>query len=175
MVSVPILGTSERETTQDELSKLVQRAETPTALELRIAERKAARARIAETTNDSVATTTESNSVTPVTRSAARLDQGLPYGRVFGGAVVYEQNGKLFNVIGYEIDASGKMVDEHVVLTGDEPRVGQFVPVVTDENGIVSYHRMTSSQLIAVLESYGEEYTTREAAIALLEGHREAT
>ena len=84
------------------------------------------------------------------------LNRSAPYGQVYGMAgVSFEQNGRLFDFGGFPVDGNGNRVEA--------------VQEAAPSPGIEGMHW---KQLKVMVEQYGGEFTTREAAIAFLRGPR---
>ena len=84
-----------------------------------------------------------------------RFDVTMPYAEVCGvPGVSYEQNGVFYTVAGHEVR------DGVVVLAPDEP---------ADAGPTSEFRGMHWKQLKALVESYGEDWTNKDNAVAFLE------
>ena len=90
------------------------------------------------------------------------LDRARPYGEVHGGVSrTYEQDGLSF-------DSKG-------VLIGDEPAgevmtAARFWLTPDDPEQPSEFEAMPTAALMALVDQYGGEFTTREAAVSYLKG-----
>lgn len=101
-----------------------------------------------------------------LTLRPVRLDRTRAYNRVqsLDGILRFEQDGKIFLRNGKQEGVEDNFPDDEVVADT------QAVQLRPDGEDFISFAKMSCLELEILLDSFGEEFTTREAAITYLQG-----
>lgn len=100
------------------------------------------------------------------------LNRNKSYGEVNGSGIAYkfEQDGKYFNQMGYEVTADGRLIDEPKT---EKPKTEEPVREFLKESTNIDLDDLTSNEIRDMLDRYGVKHRANDRKPDLLASLRE--